>query len=178
MCIIYIYINICFPRSVFPTGINKAILLVLRLSFLTPFRRLVFPTLLFLVAFFLMYGLGIMFRWRIDCIEDLESTLSVSAFFFEYKRTTASRKAEAYQWRRSSINKLMLSASRHNHQVSSLDILIFTRNSSLPDARSESQGLVDRMNLESEALSLQSKIQSKNLKNAPHHQYPHRPAQS
>ena len=40
----------------------------------------------------------------------------------------ASKKAEGYQWCRSSVDELMLSASRHDHQVSSFDILIFTGN--------------------------------------------------
>ena len=72
----------------------------------------------------------------------------------------ACRNAEAYQWCRSSIDELMLSASRHDHQVSSLDILIFARNGGFAHARSERQGLVDRMNLE-EKKSTQSSVQYK-----------------
>ena len=73
--------------------------------------------------------------------------ISVSAFF-RYKRTMASKKAEGYQWCRSSVDELMLSASRHDHKVSSFDILIFTGNSGFADARGEGQGLVDGVNLE------------------------------
>ena len=72
-----------YPRSVFPTSINKAVLFVLCLRILTPVRRLIFSILFFLVAFFLclMYGLGVVFGGRINCVEDLGLMPSVSAFF-------------------------------------------------------------------------------------------------
>ena len=60
----------------------------------------------------------------------------------------ASRKAEGYQWCRSSVDELMLSASRYDHKVSSFDILIFTGNGGFAYSRSEGQGLVNGVNLE------------------------------
>ena len=65
-----------------------------------------------------------------------------------------SRKEESYQWCRASIDELMLSTSRHNHEVSSFDILVFTSNSGLADSRGEGQGLVNGMNLSETAVSL------------------------
>lgn len=69
-CIIITYIYI---YSIFPTRINKTTLLILRLRLLTPVRRLVFPTLFFLVAFLfrLVYGFGIVFGGGVDRVEDL-----------------------------------------------------------------------------------------------------------
>ena len=77
MCSIYI-----FPHSVFPAGVDKAVLFVLCLRFLTPVRCLVFSVLFFLIAFFfcLMDGLGIMFGGGIDCVEDLGSVFISHCF--------------------------------------------------------------------------------------------------
>ena len=47
----------------------------------------------------------------------------------------------------------MLRTSRHNHKVSSFDILIFSSNGGFADTRSESQGLVDGVNLQETAVS-------------------------
>ena len=71
-----------------------------------------------------------------------------------YREMLVSRKEESYQWCRASIDELMLSTSRHNHEVSSFDILVFTSNSSLADSRGEGQGLVNGMNLSETAVSL------------------------
>lgn len=68
-----------------------------------------------------------------------------------------SKKAEGYQWCRSSVDELMLCTSRHNHEVSSFDILVFTGNGGFADARCEGQGLVDSVNLEKRAVSLWSR---------------------
>ena len=66
----------------------------------------------------------------------------------------ASMKVEGYQWCRSSVYELMLRTSRHNHEISSFDILVFTGNGGFADARSEGQGLVDGVNLEEIVVSL------------------------
>ena len=58
------------------------------------------------------------------------------------------KKEESYQWCGSSVDELMLSASWHNHEVSGLNILIFTSDGGFAYSRGESQGLVDGMNLE------------------------------
>ena len=90
MCSIFIY-----PRSVFPTSINKAVLFILCLRSLTPIRGLIFPALFFLVAFFLclMYGLGVVFGGRIDCVEDLEiDAISLSLLSSYLTRSMSSKK--------------------------------------------------------------------------------------
>ena len=58
---------------IFPTRIDKTVLLVLCFRVSAPVGRLIFPVLFFLVAFFfgLVHGLGIVFGGGIDCIEDL-----------------------------------------------------------------------------------------------------------
>ena len=63
-------------------------------------------------------------------------------------------KEEGYQRCRTGIDELMLGTSRHNHEVSSFDVLVFTSNSGLADSRGEGQGLVDGMNLSDTAVSL------------------------
>lgn len=69
---------------IFSACINKAVLLILRFWFLAPVRRLVFPVLLFLVAFLFgfVYGLGVVFRGGVDCVEYLNVyTFSLSVIF-------------------------------------------------------------------------------------------------
>lgn len=63
-----------FITSILSTCINKTVLLVLCFWFPAPVWCFVFPALLFLVALFFgfVHGLGIVFRGRIDCVEDLE----------------------------------------------------------------------------------------------------------
>ena len=81
----------------------------------------------------------------------------ISFCFLLIERTMASKKVEGYQWCRSSVDELMLRTSRHNHKVSSFDILVFTGNGSFAHARGESQSLVDGVNLEEIAFSLWSR---------------------
>ena len=83
--------------------------------------------------------------------------VSVTYFFLRFIRTMASKKEERYQWCRSSVDELMLRPSRHNHEVSSFDILVFTGNGGFADARGEGQGLVDSVDLEEIVVSLWSR---------------------
>ena len=102
---------------------------------------------------------------------------AISLCFLLIKRTMASKEAEGYQWCRSSVDELMLRASRHNHKVSSFDILVFTGNGSFTYAGSKGQGLVDGVNLEEIAVSLWSRY-NRGIQNGPHLRYPHQQAQS
>ena len=68
-----------------------------------------------------------------------------------------SKKAEGYQWCRSSIDELMLCASRHDHQVSSFNILVFAGDGGFANARGEGQGLVDGVDLKEMAVRLWSR---------------------
>lgn len=87
----YFYIT-----SILSTCIDKTILLILCFWFPTPFRCLVFPILLFLIALFfgLVQGLGVMFGGGIDCVEDLGVVLSVCVFFFVENRRCIGRNNE------------------------------------------------------------------------------------
>ena len=58
-----------------------------------------------------------------------------------------------YQGRRACIDELMLSTSRHYHEVSSFDILVFTSDRGFAYSRGECQGLVDGVNLRKKAIS-------------------------
>ena len=59
--------------SVFSTGIYKATFFIFCFWFPTPIWSFVFPVFFFLVAFFFgfVYGLGIVFGRRVDCVEYL-----------------------------------------------------------------------------------------------------------
>ena len=100
-----------------------------------------------------MNGLGIVFGRGVDCVEYL-GFVAVSMSVFIYQELVLNEGEEGYQWCRASIDELMLSTSRHNHEVSSFDVLVFTSNSGLADSRGEGQGLVDGMNLSETAVSL------------------------
>lgn len=134
--------------SILSTRIDKTVLLIFCFWFSAPVRCLVFPRLFFLVALFFgfVHGLGVVFGRGIDCIEDLWVVVSVLRLCSS-SRIGRRRKKRNYQWRRASIDELMLSTSRHNHEISSFDILVFTSNSGFAYSRGESQGLVDGVNL-------------------------------
>ena len=73
-----------FITSILPTCVDQTVFLVLCFWFPAPVWCLVFSVLLFLVALFFgfVHRLGIVFRRRIDCVENLESVLSVGVFGF------------------------------------------------------------------------------------------------
>ncbi len=98
-----------------------------------------------------MHGLGVVFGGGIDCIEDLRVMMSVCVVVSS--RRQVHRKEEAYQWCRASIDELMLSTSRHYHEVPSFDILVFTSNGGFADSRGEGQDLVDGVSLRGTAVS-------------------------
>lgn len=89
----------------------------------------------------------------IDCVEDLVVMLSVYVLFPcpGYK---VHRKKEQYQWCRASIDELVLGTSRHYHEVSTFDILVFTSNGGFARPRGEGQGLVNGVDLRETAVSL------------------------
>ena len=63
------------------------------------------------------------------------------------------KKEGGYQWCWARIDELMLGASWHYHEVSSFDILIFTRNGGFAGSSGEGQDLVDEVSLGETAVS-------------------------
>ena len=89
------------------------------------------------------------------------------------------KREESYQRCRASIDELMLSASRHHHEVSSFDVLIFTSNSGFTDSGGEGQGLIDGVDLGEIAVSCCTREGLETARmNGPHLQCPHQQAQS
>lgn len=83
LCDMYMHYYIRYIL-IFSACIDKAVLLILRFWFLAPVRRLVFPVLLFLVAFLFgfVYGLRVVFRGRVDCVEYLKFYIPFSLSVF------------------------------------------------------------------------------------------------
>ena len=64
------------------------------------------------------------------------------------KREREREEKQAYQGSGTGIDKLMLSAGGHDHEVPGFDVLVFTRDGGFADAGGEGEGLVDGVDLE------------------------------
>ena len=108
-----------------------------------------------------MHSLRIVLGGGIYSIENLDilavNTARVHCVNLKTERERNGRKA--YQGSGSRIDKLMLSASRHDHEVPSFDVLVFTRDGGFADAGGESEGLVDGVDLKGQKEKTQEKSQ-------------------